>query len=88
MLRWARGYRACAQEDGIALSDPRVEENEVVLRPSHGSTIQRERYGRTLHCTERIGEPSRRWSFVLDRAGKIVLYRPRACLLPLKEAES
>ena len=88
MLQWARSYRACAREHRLRLTQPRVEDNEVVLAASHGSIVRRAGFMRTFHCTDRIGPPSRHWSFVLDRHGKIVIYRPRACLLPLKEAES
>jgi hypothetical protein len=86
MLQWARRYRACAAEDGLRLTRPRVRDNEVVLRASDGSTVRFAAFMRTSHCTDRIGPPSRHWSFVLDRHGKIVVYRPRACLLPVKEA--
>jgi hypothetical protein len=85
LVGWARKYRSCAKRRGLVLAQPQVGENEVMLVATSGTKITRSRLMRAFSCAEALGGPPRFTSFVLTRTGSLHLYRPRACLLPVKK---
>jgi hypothetical protein len=80
--QWARSYRTCAQRRGLLLVEPVVHGNELLMTANKGSKISLPQLRRSLRCTNETGDPPLRTSFVLS-GGKLHLYRPRACLLPV-----
>jgi hypothetical protein len=86
LVRWAAAWRACAQRRGLTLAQPRIADDEVVLAAQGEDRIRKAQFRRTLSCGDELGGPPPSTAFVLTRAGSLHLYRPRACLLPVKES--
>jgi hypothetical protein len=84
LVEWATRFRACMARRGIALAAPVAHEKEIdlaiVRAPPHAVLM------RTVPiCGDALGEPPRNSSLQL-RAGRLVLYLPRRCLLDKKVA--
>jgi hypothetical protein len=87
LVDWAQRYRACAGGRGVALAEPRLRRNEVVLAGAAGP-VRRRQLAQALPCIDRLAGPPEHMSFTLDRDGRFHLYRPRACLLPARQKKA
>ncbi len=82
MLAWADTVRDCASgEVSLRVS---FAENEVILRPLKPMTVSA-LVSDTARCAAKAGGPPSQTSFVAEKDGSMHLYKPRACLLPVRK---
>ena len=86
---WARGVEACMTKIGICAGAPTVGHDEILIALPRVSKKERlQRAERSTRCVASVGGPPAHASFVIEHDGRIHLYRPRACLLPVVPAKT
>ena len=80
---WGRRYQTCAVKRGVALDEPRVGKNEVIIRGAGGAAVTPKQFLRAFTCTARVGDPPELATFVVTADRQLHLYVPRSCLLPV-----
>ncbi|HEX6699478.1 MAG TPA: hypothetical protein VF101_01995 [Gaiellaceae bacterium] len=84
--RWAERVRACMAKAGTRVGAPTVGSDEILIALSPAQRVRASKAG--FRCAAAAGGPPEHSSFVFEHDGKIHVYRPRACLLPVVPAKS
>lgn len=87
LTRWMTRVRGCVASHGFHIGTPKVGDSEVLLHLPKGPKSRRlQLLARSTGCAEAAGGPPIHTDFSFERDGKLHLYRPRACLLPVVSA--
>ena len=87
--RWAERVRTCLADAGVRVGVPTAGRDEILVALPTASRAHRRRAGLAgVRCATAAGGPPAHASFVLEPDGKLHVYRPRACLLPVVPAKT